>query len=129
MKITTTIVRILFGALFVFSAVVMLFNVPMEQPKLSEAATSFMGGLMATGYFIKFLKITELVLGLLLIINRWAPLATVAIFPIVINILLYHAFLTPANEVIIPILLLLANLYLAYQYRENYKGLLMQKPI
>lgn len=129
MKIAIIIVRTLLGLLFVFSAVVILFNVQMEQPKLSPNAATFMTGLMATGYFMKLLKITELICGLLLIVNRWAPLATVALFPISVNIFFYHAFLTEPKEIPMAVIVLLANLFLAYAYRKNYVGLLEAKPI
>jgi putative oxidoreductase len=129
MKIAIIIVRTLLGALFVFSAVVILFNIPMEQPKLSPEATAFMTGLMGSGYFIKLLKITELICGLLLIVNRWAPLATVALFPISVNIFFYHVFLTEPKDIPMAVIVLLANLFLAYAYRKNYVGLLAAKPI
>lgn len=127
MKIAIAIVRVLLGALFVFSAAVVLFKIPMPQPKLGPAATSFMTGLMATGYFMKLLKVTELVCGLLLIINRWSPLATVILFPISLNILLFHFYLAPEG---LPtaLFVLLANLFLAYAYRKNFVGLVAVKP-
>lgn len=128
MKIAIIIVRSLWGLLFVFSAVVVLFKVPMEQPKLSQDATTFMTGLMATGYFMTLLKVTELICGLLLIVNRWAPLATVILFPISLNILFYHAYLD-RGSVGMAIVVILANLFLAYAYRKNYEGLLMAKPL
>lgn len=128
MKIAITIVRVLLGALFVFSAVMVLFNIPMDQPKLGAAATSFMTGLMATGYFMKLLKITELLCGLLLIINRWAPLATVALFPISLNIVFFHVFLSEPKDIPVAVVVLLANLFLGYAYRKNYEGLLASKP-
>lgn len=130
MKIAIIVVRVLLGALFVFSAVVVLFNIKMgEMPKLGPEATAFMTGLMATGYFMKLLKITELVCGILLIVNRWAPLATVMLFPISLNIIFYHVYLTEAKDVPMSVFVLLANLFLAYAYRKNYAGLLATKPL
>ena len=130
MKIAIIVVRTLLGALFVFSAVVVLFNIKMgEMPKLGPEATAFMTGLMATGYFMKLLKITELICGLLLIINKWAPLATVILFPISLNIIFYHAFLTEPKDLPMSIFVVLANLFLAYAYRKNYAGLLTAKPL
>lgn len=128
MKIAIIVIRSLFGLLFVFSAVVVLFKIPMEQPKLGENATTFMTGLMATGYFMTLLKVTELLCGLLLIVNRWAPLATVILFPISVNILCYHAFLA-SDGLSMAVLVILANLFLAYAYRKNYIGLCAAKPL
>ncbi|MCY1530048.1 hypothetical protein D9M68_652220 [compost metagenome] len=128
MRIAIIIVRSLLGVLFVFGAVVFLFKVPMEQPPMTEGVKTFMTGIMAGGYFLTLLKVTELICGLLLILNRWAPLATVALFPICVNILFFHAFLDEPKNLPTAVLVLAANLFLAYAYRKNYVGLLAMKP-
>lgn len=129
MKIAIIIVRSLFGVMFVFGAVVFLFKIPMEQPPMTEGVKAFMTGIMAGGYFLTLLKVTELVCGLLLIFNRWAPLATVALFPICVNILFFHAFLDDPKHLPTAVFVVLANLFLAYAYRKNYAGLLAMKPV
>lgn len=129
MKIAIIIVRSLLGLLFVFSAVVVLFQVKMEQPKLSPEATTFMTGLMVTGYFMTLLKVVELICGLMLIVNRWAPLATVMLFPIIVNIVFYHVALGEPKEMPMAFVIVIANLFLAYAYRKNYKTLVMAKPL
>jgi len=89
-------------------------------------AKLFMDGLVATGYFMTLLKVTELVCGLAFVVGRFVPLATVVIFPITLNILLYHAFVDPEGlTVAIP--LMLGNLFLAFACRRNYKILLAPK--
>jgi len=129
MKISIIIVRSLLGLLFVFSAVVVLFKVPMDAPAPTGNALTFMTGLMATGYFMTLLKVVELICGILLIVNFWAPLATVAIFPISINILFYHVFLDKVENLPAALFVILANLFLAYAYRKNYAGLVAAKPV
>lgn len=129
MKIAIIIVRSLLGLLFVFGAVVVLFKVPMEQPPMTEGAKTFMTGIMAGGYFMTLLKTIELICGLLLIVNRWAPLATVALFPISVNIVFFHAFLDEPKNLPAALFVILANLFLAYAYRKNYVGLLLAKPV
>jgi putative oxidoreductase len=129
MKIAIIVVRSLLGLLFVFSAVVVLFNVKMDQPAPTGNALTFMTGLMATGYFMTLLKVIELICGILLIVNYWAPLATVALFPIAVNITFFHVYLTEPKNWPMAIIILLADLFLAYAYRKNYAGLLMAKPI
>ncbi len=129
MKIAIIIVRSLFGLLFVFSAVVVLFKVPMDAPAPTGNALTFMTGLMATGYFMTLLKVTELICGILLVVNFCAPLATVVIFPISVNILLFHAFLDDPKKLPTALFVVLANLFLAYAYRKNYAGLLAAKPL
>jgi len=125
MKIAMIIVRSLMGALFVFGAI-MFFFVPYKQPALTGDLKTFMEGLTASGYLLKLIKGTELVCGLALLIGRFVPLAIVILCPIIINIVFVHALLMPA-QLPVAIALLLGDLFVAYCYRENYKGLLAAK--
>lgn len=127
MKIAMIIVRSLMGALFVFGAI-MFFFVPYKQPALAGDLKTFMEGLTASGYLLKLIKGTELVCGLALLVNRFVPLALVILCPIIINILFVHAILMP-QELPIAIILLAAELFLAWYHRANYKGLLAAKPM
>ncbi len=125
MKIAVIIVRTLMGLMFLFASIVVLFKL-VKQPEQTGNVKLFMDGLMATGYFMTLLKVTELVCGLAFVIGRFVPLATVVIFPITLNILLFHAFVEPQGlAVAIP--LMLGNLFLAYACRNNYKMLLAAK--
>ncbi|HEY4417668.1 MAG TPA: DoxX family membrane protein [Verrucomicrobiae bacterium] len=125
MKIATIIVRLLMGALFLFASIAGLFHL-MTPPALKGSAKLFMDGITATGYFMTLLMGTELVCGLALVIGLFVPLATVVIFPVTLNILLYHIYVDPSGlPVAIP--LLAANLFLAYACRKNYRTLLAAK--
>jgi putative oxidoreductase len=125
MKIVIIVVCLLMGLMFLFASIVVLFNL-MPQPELKGNAKLFMDGIAATGYFMTLLKVTELVCGVAFVAGRFVPLATVAIFPITLNILFYHAFVAPEGlPVAIP--LMLGNLFLAYACRKNYKTLLAAK--
>lgn len=114
--------RIATGLLYAASAVMYFLNM-MPEAELSGATAQFVGGLAAAGYFMPFLKVVELVGGLTLIVGRFVPLAAVILFPITLNIFLFHAFLAP-DGMLIPILLLAANLFLAFAYRERYRLML-----
>ena len=127
MKIAMIIVRTLMGLLFIFASVVVLFNLfppPAEFP--SEMARKFNEGIMATPYFLKLVKITELLCGIAFVVGRYVPLATVVIAPVIINIFLYHAFVDTTG-LPVPIFLVCANIFVAYYYRDHYKGLLTAK--
>lgn len=127
MKIAMIIVRTLMGLLFIFASVVVLFNLvqpPAEFP--SEVARKFNEGMFAPAYFIKLLKITELVCGIAFVVGRFVPLATVVIAPIIINIFMYHAFVDTSG-LPVAIFLVAANIFVAYYYRKSYAGLLAAK--
>ena len=122
MKALVIIIRILTGLLFLFSSVVVLFGL-MPQPEMQGDVKLFNDGIAASGYLMPLLKVTELVCAIALLTNRFVPLATVVIFPITLNILLFHAFLAPEG-LPIALYLFLSNLFLAYRYRKNLLPLL-----
>ena len=58
--------------------------------------------------------------------GRYVPLATVVIAPVIINIIMYHAFVDTSG-LPVAIFLVVANIFVAYYYRDHYKGLLSAK--
>jgi uncharacterized membrane protein YphA (DoxX/SURF4 family) len=125
MRITATIVRILMGLLFVFGAAAFFFKF-MPEPELKGSAKTFMEGVSASVYLMPFIKATELVCGFLFLSGFFVPLATVMIFPIILNILSYGIFVDH-QAIPIGIFLLLANLFLAYYHRKKYAPMLVAK--
>ncbi|WP_183559214.1 DoxX family membrane protein [Mucilaginibacter sp. SP1R1] len=118
MKIAVIIVRILVGLMFLASSIVVLFKL-VPTPPLQGNVKIFMDGVNAAVYLLPLIKITELVCSIAFITGRFVTLATVVIFPIMINIVLFHAFLSPGDLVtVIP--LLAGVLFLAYVNRKNY---------
>jgi len=120
-----TAARLLLGAIFtVFGLNGFLHFIP--QPPPSGLAAVFVGGLGATGYFFPLLKGTEVVTGLLLLSNRYVPLALTILAPIVVNIVAFHAFLAPSGMAL-PIVIVALGLYLAYTERAVFAPLLQAK--
>lgn len=122
MKIAAIIIRVLMGLMFLFSSVSFFFNL-IPTPPLTGGLKTFNDGLVASVYLVPLIKGTELVCALAFISGRFVPLAVVVIFPVIVNIVLIHSFLAPEG-LLVAILLLLADLFLAYYYRERYKALL-----
>lgn len=125
MKIASTIIRILLGVLFVFGAVAYFFNL-IPQPELTGAMKTFSDGLNASGYLVPLIKTVELICGIAFIAGRFVPIATVVIFPIVVNIISVHVLLAPEG-LPIAIFVLLATLFLAYTNRNHYRELMVSK--
>ena len=117
-----TVARTLLGLAFtVFGLNGFLHFLPM--PPLSGPAGDFFGALAATGYFLPLLKGTEVIAGLLLLSGRLVPLALVLLAPIVVNIAFYHFALTP-GEVGAAIALVVLEGFLAWAYRDAFRGVL-----
>ncbi|MDF9798699.1 putative oxidoreductase [Catalinimonas alkaloidigena] len=127
MKITVKIIRILMGLIFLFSSIVVLFNL-VPQPDLAGEVKLFNEGMEVSVYMIPMIKIIELICAIAFITGFFVPLATVVIFPVVVNIFLYHSFLAPEG-LAVAIFLLLGNILLAYYYRQHYIPMLLSKPL
>jgi len=122
MKITSIVVRILMGLMFLFASITYFFKL-YTPPPMTGAVKTFNDGLEASIYLMPTVKVFELLCGLAFVSGKFVQLAVVVIFPIIVNIFCFHAFLQPSGlPIAIP--LLLADLFLAYYYRENYKPLL-----
>lgn len=127
MKIAIIVTRVLLGLLLVFSSVMVLFNLA-PQPELHGNMKILMEGFVASVYIIPVVKVLELLCGIAFLAGRYVALAAVVIFPIVVNIVLVHVFVS-TEGLPMAIFLLAANLFLAYAYRKNYEGLLSAKQL
>lgn len=125
MKIITTLSRIVLGLIFTGFSLAYFFNL-MPQPPANGATLTFLSGLGASIYIMPLVKALELVCGIAFLTGRLVPLALVVIFPIVLNIFLFHAFLEPSN-MLMPIVLLASNVFLAVVHREQYQTVLQWK--
>ena len=119
-----TIARILMGLAFtVFGLNGFLHFIPQPSKPMPEGAVAFAGAMMKTGYLFQMVMGTQLLVGVLLVLNRFVPLALVLIMPILVNIIAFHLFLEPAG--IVPGAVLMAlELYLAWAYRKAYCSVL-----
>ncbi len=127
MKIAYTITRLLFGLIYALAAIVALFNLA-PQPELEGDVLRFMEGMMAAVYLFPLIKLVELITGIAFLCGRFVPLATVVIFPVSLNILLFHLFVEP-DGLLLAIILFAANLFLAWCCRQHYTELLKARTV
>lgn len=127
MKIAVLITRTLLGLIYlVFGLNFFLHFIPMSAPP--GKAGAFEGGLFGAGYFFPFMKVIEVLSGLFLLINRYTAFFLLLLFPITLNICLFHAFLAPSG---IPLgsLMLAIHLFLGYAYFKYYTPIFAANPI
>jgi putative oxidoreductase len=93
MKILANMSRFLLGLIFVvFGLNGFLHFIPMPPP--SGVAGQFMGAMFVSNYLLVVFAL-QLVSGVLLLINRYVPLALTLLAPIIVNILLFHGLMNP----------------------------------
>ncbi|MEO9484247.1 MAG: DoxX family membrane protein [Ekhidna sp.] len=125
LRIAATVVRYLMGLIFLVFGLNGFLNF-LPPPPMEGDLVTFMGGLMASGYFFPLLKATEVLAGVLLLSGFYVPLAIAVLGPITLNIFFVHASMEPSG-LPIAIFVFLANLFLAYAYKENFKGIFQKK--
>ena len=115
------IARIILGLIFtVFSINFFVPFLPMPEP--TPEAGAFLGALMDSGYMFYFIKIVELVGGVMLLIGICIPFALLLLAPIVVNIFLFHIFLDPAGF-LMGLFIFLLEFYLLYHYRSVFSSI------
>src|ERR1700748_3620231 len=124
MKIAVLIARILLGLIFLVFGLTFFvhFSFIPTPPTPAGPAGAFESGLFGTGYFFQYMKVIEVLCGLFLLINRYTAFFNLVIFPISLNIFLFHAFLAPAG-VPMAALIIVLNLFLGFAYRKYYAGI------
>src|SRR6266478_2755859 len=118
------IARILLGLGFtVFGLNGFLHFIPEPKTPMPEGAMAFAGALMKTGYLFPLIAGTQLLAGVLLLLNLFVPLALVLLMPVLVNIIAFHLFLQPAGMAPGAVFMAL-ELYLAWVYRKAYLPML-----
>ena len=124
--VTVISARVLLGLVFLIFGLNAFLNF-LPAPPLPEAAGKWFAGISTGGYFIPFLKITEIALGIALLTGYFVPLSLVILMPISINIFLFHAFLEGPQTISMPVIILALHIYLAWSHRDSYKQLFIPK--
>ena len=78
---------------------------------------------MQSHYMMPLIFGTQTLVGALLLLNCFVPLALALIAPVIVNIICFHVFLMP--KTIAPgIVVAVLELYLAWSYRKAFKPML-----
>lgn len=116
------IARALMGVAFLFFGILGLFHLMKAPDNLPEDIKTVNGALMKAGY-LNVVFGTMTLVGILLLINRFVPLALALIAPILAGILTFHLTMQPAG--IGPgAFLTLLELYLVWAYRDAFRAML-----
>ena len=128
MKFAVIGARVLLGLIFVVFGLHGFFQFSfIPAPEMNEAAGSFMGALVGTGYFMIVVKLVELVSGLMILTGRFLPLGLILLAPVSVSILLFHTFLDQAG-LGMAIFIVAMQLFLALSYRDSFSGVLQANP-
>ena len=125
MKILTLIARLLLGLISVVFGLNGFLNFLNMGPLPSGFAGQFIIALAASHYFWVIAGL-QVVGGVLLLVNRFVPLALVLLGPVIVNILLYHIFLNRSGAQL-AILVTILWFIVFYGHRQYFSGIFVQR--
>jgi len=100
------------------------FNfIPQPSTPLPENALTFATALAKSGYMMQLIGGTQLAVGVLLVTNRFVPLALALFAPFMVNSVAFHLFLEPSGLPMVGVFAAL-ELYLAWAYRQAFRPML-----
>ncbi|HVU27763.1 MAG TPA: DoxX family membrane protein [Verrucomicrobiae bacterium] len=116
--------RIILGLIFfVFGLNGFFHFIPQPKDAMPPGAMDFFGALMKTGYMIPLIFATQTLVGALLLLGVFVPLALTLIAPVIVNIILFHACLAPtgyAPAIVVSVL----EIFLVWAHRKAFRSLL-----
>lgn len=118
MQLARTIVRILIGLLFLFAGVMTFFIAPPHQPGLAGTVSEA----LYRSHWSLFVALAQIVVGGLLLTNRYVPLAIVILFAFLYNSIAFHFGTSP---VVLPLPVIIAALavFIGWPYRTAFAPL------
>lgn len=120
-----SISRIGLGLIFLIAGLNGYFVIFGLEPFISTSPEAM--SLFEFGYLLIFEKSLEIICGVLLLINRFVPLALAILSPIIANIFLLHLFLDQ-SLLLLAVVIVIIQSYLLFCYRKNFISLLEKKP-
>jgi putative oxidoreductase len=124
MRIASVIARYLAGVIFLVMGLNGFLNfIPLPPP--GGVAGQFMGALYVSHYLWVIFAF-QVIAGVLLLINRYVPLAVAILAPVLVNILTFHALMAPSG---LPLALFVALLWIVIfiEVRPAFSGLFQSR--
>jgi putative oxidoreductase len=124
MKIASLIARLLLGLIFLaFGLNGFLHFIPMPPP--TGVALQFFMAMIATHYWVVIFGV-QVIGGVLLLVNRFVPLALVLLGPVIVNVFSFHMFMAPAG---LPLAIVVVVLWvlLAVRNKQYFSSIFVQR--
>jgi len=121
-----TVFRVLLGVLLLVFVGMEIFG--WEPPPVSPRAQPLWNAIADSGYVLPAVACVYFLAGAAFVTNRFVPLASVVLFPVSLNIFLFHAVLNPsARSLVVATALIAANIYMLVISMPAYAALLQSR--
>jgi len=113
--------RVILGLFLIGYALNKFFNfIPSSYGQMPEIAEEFLD---STVVFLPYLYIFEIILGLLLILNKWSGLIYIVLFPLTVSFLIFSFTNKDFSDMWPALLVAVFNIILLFSAKEKYKPL------
>ena len=113
--------RVILGLFLIGYALNKFFNfIPSSYGQMPEIAEEFLD---STVVFLPYLYIFEIILGLLLILNKWSELIYIVLFPLTVSFLIFSFTNKDFSDMWPALLVAVFNIILLFSAKEKYKPL------
>tara|TARA_R110001583_G_scaffold173174_1_gene327032 strand:+ start:383 stop:763 length:381 start_codon:yes stop_codon:yes gene_type:complete len=118
---TSKLFRIILGVFLILYALNQFLHiVPFTYGEMPENTRDFIDAVVA---YLPYLYILEILIGLLLTINKWTPFILIVLFPLTISFLIFNISNNDFSKIWTSLLVAFLNIVLLIQYKEKYKPL------
>ena len=119
------VLRLILGViLLIFGLNTFIQFMPMPEPP--EGAGKLLWAFAESGYIFPMIGVVKIVVGLLLLINRYVALALLLLAPFSVNIILFHLVLDPKG-IAAALIVTALNIYLLFVNKAKFDSVLKAK--
>jgi len=125
MKIAATVARYLLGLIFlIFGSNIFFHFIP--APPIPPGPMANFASALADSHYIYVVGLFQVVPAILLLINRYIPLALTLLAPVIVNIVCTHVFLSPSG---LPVAALVTAFWILVflRVRSSFDGIFEQR--
>lgn len=123
MNIVRTVARILLGLLFVAAGAAGLLIAPPPQPGFAGEFSA----VVYASHFMNFVSAAQLLLGALLLINRFVPVAIIMLAAFIYNSFAFHSTMAQSS-ILAPFAVAALLVVVAWPYRALFAPLFIAQP-
>jgi putative oxidoreductase len=124
MNIATTIARILLGLLFVAAGAAGLLIAPPPQPGLAGEFSA----VVYASHFMNFVSAAQLLLGAMMLINRFVPVALIMLAAFIYDSFAFHSTMAQ-SAIAAPFVVAALLVVVAWPYRALFAPLFVARPL
>lgn len=113
--------RVILGLFLIVYALNKFFHfIPSSYGQMPENAKDFLD---STVVFLPYLYILEIIMGLLLILNKWSALLYIVLFPLTVSFLIFSFTNKDFSDMWPALIVAILNIILLFSAKEKYRPL------